>query len=77
VHDRVVLDARAGADADRTVVAADHDAEPDARLFADFDVADQDGGRSDERRRRDLRMLSAKFDEHDRPPENVDGEAPT
>jgi hypothetical protein len=40
VHDRVVLNVGAGADADRPVIAPQHHAEPDTRLLADFHVAD-------------------------------------
>ena len=42
-----VLDVGAGAEADALVVAADHHAEPDADLFAQFDIADDLGAAGD------------------------------
>src|SRR6185503_14279475 len=50
VQGGVVLDVRPGADPDGLDVAADHRAEPDARLRADHDVADDGCRLHDERR---------------------------
>src|SRR6185436_12080202 len=47
VDGRVVLDVRAGADADALHVAADDGVEPEARVGPDDDVADHDGRSGD------------------------------
>ena len=66
VDDGVILYRRPCADPNRTVVAAQDRAEPDARFRPDFDVADQYGGRCNKRRRIDLRPLASIFDDHER-----------
>src|SRR5947209_6394601 len=76
VHDGVVLHVRAGVDADRAVVAADHGTEPDRRLLAHLDVADQHGGRGHERGRRHLRALAAVLDDHCAPPQKEGPRSP-
>ena len=55
VHDRTILHVGGGADFDAVDVAAQDDAEPDARFGSYGDVAADVGGRGDERRRVDLR----------------------
>ena len=64
VNHGVVLNRGAGADANWAVVAAKHGAEPDAGLFADFDVADQDGSRSHEGGRMNFGPLAPVLDDH-------------
>lgn len=64
VKDRVVLNRRSRADADRSVVAAEHRSEPDAGFLPDLDVADEDGGRRDERGGVDLGCFAAVTDDH-------------
>src|SRR6201999_3923150 len=58
VNDGVVLNAGPRADPDRAVVAPYDDAEPDARLLTNLNVADQHGGRRDKSRGCDLRTLA-------------------
>jgi hypothetical protein len=64
VNDRIILNRRSRADANRPVVAPKHRSEPDARLLPDLDVADEYGGRRDERRGVDLGRLAAVTDDH-------------
>ncbi len=71
VEHRVVLDVRARADTDRAVIAPDDRAEPNTRFGPDLDVADEDGGRSDEGGMMDLRRLALVFDDHARSSANV------
>src|SRR5471032_1817796 len=54
MHDRAVLEVGVLADADARTVTAQDDAEPDAGVGSDLDVADQGRIRRDERRARDL-----------------------
>ena len=64
VDDRVVLNRGSLSDPDRSVVAAQDGAEPDARFLADLNVADQDGVGRHERRAGDLGQFAPIFDHH-------------
>src|SRR5580704_1750676 len=59
VEDAAVLNVGARADANVVHVAANHGAGPDARIFADDYVADDDGGGVNVGRGGDLRVLAA------------------
>lgn len=61
-----VLDVRSGADADKIHVAADDGPEPNARILADLDIADNDGIIGNERGFVNSWLDAVKrFDRHD------------
>src|SRR6185312_1824397 len=70
VNHGVVLNVRSGADSNRSAISANDRTEPDARFVTNLDIADHDGRRRDEGRRRDPGQLSLIFDEHWVSPEN-------
>lgn len=64
VDHRVVLNGGTGADADRSVIAAEDGSEPDAGLLTDFNVADKDGRGGDKCGGMYLGSLAPVSDDH-------------